>query len=216
MTEDPDGLADLLDLGVKSTPVVSRGNRFVHGLVLSEVADFVGVSLEASTLPPEQLFAKLNIILSKAQSSVRQIPQNKLESKIPDRDRTMKELSNHIFKISQAFLEAASESGLTETTLNAAPAESMKTADDIADAGKTVQQDFQEWAERAGDVDFHKKVGTYYGEQILHELLERTCWHSAQHLRQLMKMLESYQIKPSHPLTDSDLAGLPLPQEVWG
>jgi len=41
-------------------------------------------------------------------------------------------------------------------------------------------------------------------------------WHSAQHTRQLAMMLESHGIVPDRPLTAADLAGLPVPDDVWG
>ena len=50
---------------------------------------------------------------------------------------------------------------------------------------------------------------------VLHEVLERTCWHSGQHARQLMLVLESRGIEPDGRLTDADFAGLPMPAEVW-
>jgi hypothetical protein len=46
-------------------------------------------------------------------------------------------------------------------------------------------------------------------------VLERTAWHAAQHTRQLIIMLESHGITPDRPLTNDDLAGLPVPDEVW-
>ena len=47
------------------------------------------------------------------------------------------------------------------------------------------------------------------------ELLERTVWHAAQHLRQLYALLELMGLEPSNPLTEADFRGLPLPKEVW-
>jgi hypothetical protein len=56
---------------------------------------------------------------------------------------------------------------------------------------------------------------TYYGMQPLHQLLERSTWHSAQHTRQLMAVLERYGIQPDGPLTQAHLGGLPLPERLW-
>jgi hypothetical protein len=46
-------------------------------------------------------------------------------------------------------------------------------------------------------------------------VVERSSWHSAQHLRQLMALLERWGIAPDKPVTAADLAGLPLPEGVW-
>ena len=49
----------------------------------------------------------------------------------------------------------------------------------------------------------------------MQEFYERTAWHAAQHARQLQLVLESIGLAPDRPLTDEDLAGLPLPTSVW-
>ena len=45
--------------------------------------------------------------------------------------------------------------------------------------------------------------------------VERTTRHSAQYTRQLMVVLDSVGIATDGPLTASDLAGVPLPQQAW-
>jgi hypothetical protein len=51
--------------------------------------------------------------------------------------------------------------------------------------------------------------------QPMHAVFERSTWHSAQHARQLMHVLERFGIKPDGPLTQQDLAGLPLPERLF-
>ena len=158
---------------------------------------------------------RLDLILSTAQRLISQIPEQQLGFMVPDRDRTLQELSFHIFKITEAFLQAASGQGLTQAMLDARP-QASETAGEIVAYGEKMKQRFQKWVKTAAEVSFDEKVQTYYGQQPLHELLERTCWHSAQHLRQLAKMLEMIDIVPDKPLTTLELQGLPLPRDVWG
>ena len=56
---------------------------------------------------------------------------------------------------------------------------------------------------------------TYYGIQPLSDVLERSTWHSAQHARQLVAVLERFGIAADRPLTEAELAGLPLPAGLW-
>jgi hypothetical protein len=61
-----------------------------------------------------------------------------------------------------------------------------------------------------------RSVTTTSGVQSLREFLERQAWHSAQHIRQLTWRLERMGITPNAPPRPEELAGLPLPQGVWG
>jgi hypothetical protein len=49
----------------------------------------------------------------------------------------------------------------------------------------------------------------------MHVLFERCTWHSAQHVRQLIHLLERFNVEPDRRLTPEDLAGLPLPERLF-
>ena len=49
----------------------------------------------------------------------------------------------------------------------------------------------------------------------LSEYLERTTWHSGQHVRQLVMVLGMLGIEPDRPPTKKTFAGLPMPDKVW-
>ena len=61
----------------------------------------------------------------------------------------------------------------------------------------------------------HGSVETYYGRQDAHELMERTVWHAAQHLRQIHALLKDAGAPPRDPLDASLLEKLPLPASIW-
>ena len=93
----------------------------------------------------------------------------------------------------------------------------MATKQDLLDYGASVRDRFAAWWERDGQTtDFHQPGKVYYGEVSLHEVLERTGWHSGQHTRQIILLLrEKLGIDPDRPLEDADFAGLPMPKEIW-
>ena len=105
---DAGGRERLLKLGVRNVPVVSRGESFVFGQNLEDVAEFVGLQGTGhKPLPPDQLIAKWVNVLRVAQGLIRQIPDDKMNDRvIPNRDRAIRLLSHHVFRIGEAFLES--------------------------------------------------------------------------------------------------------------
>jgi hypothetical protein len=73
----------------------------------------------------------------------------------------------------------------------------------------------QKWWDGLEDKSLSRKMKTYYGMQPMHAVFERSAWHSAQHARQLMHVLERFGIEPDGRLTPHDLAGLPLPERLF-
>ncbi len=214
--EDEDGLADLRRLGARSVPVVSRGDEFVFAQSIRDVVAFLGLDAEPGPdLSPRQLVERLDLILRAARRYALQMPEAELETELPNRPRSYRALLFHIFRIPDAFVEMTRGEGLTYEMLVAPPPPDMRTTSHIAAYGEGVRRSVFAWWNDRDDKTCTELVPTYYGMQPLHEVLERTVWHSCQHVRQLMSLLERLDIQLDQPLTAEDLAGLPLPNEVW-
>lgn len=216
MLEDTAGMNELRRLGARSVPIVSKGDAFVFAQSLQDVADFLEIAsgLDAK-LTPAQLMEKLDLVLTTAQRLIRQLPDDSLENLLPNRPRTYRVLTHHIFRIPEAFLEVTEGAELTYESLAVAPPETMRQSSQIADFGVEIQARVQAWWEGRADKSCTELVPTYYGEQQLHDVLERSTWHSAQHVRQIAMVLEGLGITPDKPLTAADTKGLPLPEQVW-
>ncbi len=214
--EDAGGMADLRRLGARSVPVVSRGEAFVFAQSIRDVAAFLGLDAAAGPeLTPQQLVERLDRVLAAAQRYAVQMPEVELDTELPNRPRTYRMLLHHIFRIPDAFLEMTRGVPLDYQMLVAPPPAEMRTGGDLAAYGAEVRHGVGAWWQARDDKACTERVPTYYGEQPLHEVLERTTWHPCQHVRQVMSLLERLDIRPDRPLTEADLAGLPLPQEVW-
>ena len=198
-------------------PVVSRGGRFVFAQVIKDVVDFLDLPDDtAPELSPEELSAKLDRILETAIRLTRQMPDEHLEDLLPNRPRSWRVLMHHIYQIPVAFLEME-ELGrtLTYEALTEPPPAVMRTSAAIADHGEAVRARFNAWWSRAAGEDFSSRVPTYFGGTTRHEMLERTVWHSAQHVRQVASLLAQAEVAPDRPLAADDLRGLPLTEKVW-
>ncbi len=90
-------------------PVVSKGESYVFGQNLEDVAEFVGLQGTGhKPLPPDQLIQKWVLVLRAAQRFLRQMPTERLnENVIDNRQRSIRLLSHHVFRIGEAFLESA-------------------------------------------------------------------------------------------------------------
>ena len=213
----PEAMAELAALGVKTVPVVARGREFVFAQALEDVSRFIGKEFSAQRLPAEMLIQRWLKILHAAQRHVRQIPADRLsERAVQSRDRSIRDLAYHVYQIPDAFLQAV-EDGVEDLTsvYNAPPPAHVTDVDDIAAYGSGVEKRLAAWWAQLKDKSARQTVKTYYGVRPLHELLERCTWHSAQHARQIIAVLERLGVKPEAPLTAADYAGLPMPKGLW-
>ena len=210
-------MEELRRIGARTVPVVSRGKKFVFAQVIRDVVDFL--ELEDDTTPelsPAQLAQRYDYILQTAIRLIRQMPDDRLHDELPNRPRSWRVLMHHVFQIPIAFLNME-EKGETFTyeTMIAPPPENLITSADIADFGEVVRKRFSSWWKEAEGKDFASDVPTYFGSTTRHEMLERTVWHSTQHVRQVHSLLEQAGVIPDQPLTTEDIQGLPLTEKVW-
>ena len=214
---DPAGLEELQRLGARTVPIVSRGDAFVFAQVIKDVVEFLELGDDtAPQLSPSELTERYDGILAVAIDLVGQMPNDRLENQLPNRPRSWRVLMHHVFQIPTAFLDME-ESGemLTYENLVAPPPDGMSTSQDIAAFGATVRDRFRTWARRTASEDFSGPVPTYFGGTSRHEMLERTVWHSTQHVRQVASLLEQAGVVPARTLTDDDIKGLPLTATIW-
>jgi hypothetical protein len=216
---DAGGREKLLALGARSVPVVALGREFVFAQNLEDVAKFVGLQgTGLAHLPPAQLITKWLVVLGAVQRYIRQVPAARLDERVIDnRDRSIRMIGHHVFRIAEAFLESAVDGA--EYTAEQAKAETVDgttfSSDAIAAYGEDVMARLRCWWDTLADRSCSEPVNTFFGVHPLHMLFERSTWHSAQHARQLVAVLERFGIEPDGRLTTADLAGLPLPERLW-
>jgi len=211
------GMEELRKLGARSVPIVARGEKFVFAQTLGDVIKFLGLEVrQQERLSPEQLMQKMDLVLTSAARYVRQIPAAELDKPFRNRNRPIRVLAHHVFRIVEGFLESMQDGKLLtyERIMEDAPP-SIRTGEDIARYGEGVLKKAKTWWEANADKSCTREVETYFGKHPLHVVLERTVWHPAQHTRQLMLILETLGIQPERPLSAADLAGLPLPEKAW-
>ena len=167
---DPAGREQLFNLGVRTVPVLARGEQFIFCQNLEDVAEFVGVQGTGHTpLAPEILLTKWLNVLRAAQRYIRQIPDERLTDRVIDnRDRSIRLMSHHIFRIAEAFLETAIEDvEYWVNNANVPPAEgTCTTGAEIVSYGDQMIARVEKWL---GSV----------GRQVLPAKGPHVLWHAA-------------------------------------
>ena len=203
-------------LGARSIPILSRGDKFVFAQNIAQVVEFLKLDEKTGpVLSPAQLAARMLKFIDAALVIIPQMPDDRLDTEVPNRPRSYRALAHHMFRIPEAFLEVAGGAVFAQGLPTEVPRrEDMANGAALAAYGSGVRQRVADWAgeaERRGK----DRVETYYGTQSLHEVLERATWHIGQHTRQWMMLLEMNGVRCPPPLKDSDFADLPMPKQVW-
>ena len=197
-------------------PAVSVGERAVHGWNPAGYAQLLGVPYAAATqLPPRELARRMDRILESAQGLVSRLDERQLDVIPPERKRSIRDLGFHIFRVGLSFIDTMDQGRMPDTWFEERAPAQMQDGGDVARWGALVRARIAGWFEGARDDEFERMLEIYYGPQGAHDLLERTAWHCAQHLRQLYVLAERMGVKPPAPLPVETFKGLPLPDALW-
>jgi glutaredoxin len=213
--EDETAMERLSALGARSIPVITRKEEFVYAQDIDVLADFIGLKQKRKILPANELVIRIDLILAAAQRYLPQLRPKELSKKLPGRDRTYLDLAYHVFVIPEAFLDAANGKELTFEHFERTPPADIASTIGVIEFGRKVRENMQTWWRSVEEEGLPHSVLTYYGQHSTHSVLERTAWHTAQHVRQLMELVSQQGTIPDGPLGERELAGLPLPDEIY-
>lgn len=213
---DPQAMTELARLGVRTVPVVRRGEALCFAQDLDELAAFVGESLARERLAVDTLGGRLDALLGTAAAFAAALPDAALQRSLPGREnRRIIDLAYHVFVIAEAFLDTAAGGRLDYEYYERLPPPALHDGAAIAGFGRDVRTRLQAWRAGIGPATGAQTLQTYFGNAPLVAVLERTCWHTAQHARQLESLLAQLSVDAGVSLGPEALAGLPLPEAVW-
>jgi len=211
---DPTGVDQLRELGIRTIPALSLGKKYTLCQSFGDVTKFLGINVNSKLLPPDELVSKLTVVIETAVRLCAQFTEAQLQETFRDRRRTARDTVFHALRVAEVGVQAAQQMELTaESLLEVAPSGWGST--ELARFGAEVTKKLHQWWESEVDRELTYTAPTYYGRRSMHDVLERTTYHSAQHTRQVALMLETYGTQPDRPLTADTLKGLPVPEEVW-
>lgn len=197
-------------------PTICVGDSCVNGVKLADVASLLGVDYTPPVmLSPEELMQRYNTVIDALCRYIAQIPADRGDFTLPNRDRDLWHLAGHAGCTMRIFVGKYEDDAYEGFFDDVEPRHLRDAASLIAYARET-QKIVNDWWELDGrDDPLDTVVTMYWGPRTLHEALEREVWHAAQHTRQIMLMLERLGVVVDRPLTADQLSGLPLPERVF-
>jgi glutaredoxin len=214
---DPTAVSDLGALGVRRVPIVTKGDEWVDGQALADVARLCEIEFEARvSLPVDVLAARLVHILERARESVLLFDAVMLREEIPDGKRSFSDLAYHVFSVAEVFLEHDSGQPVVFESYSRLPPPNIATRDGLAAYGADVIRRVSAWFDaHLATHPWGSLADVYYDRQNNRQFLERTAWHSGQHLRQLLWRLDRAQSRGLVASAAPLFKGLPMPSAVW-
>lgn len=215
LSRQPDRGEKLTRIGVHA-PAVVVGERGVQGIDLAGIARLVGYDYDPpDMLAPDVLRTRYLTVMTALGSHTTQLAETDLDWRSPANNRSVRFLIAHAATIMRMFVDTRHRDDFDNS---GAPPPDLAEHGDL-DALRNWTQGtvarFEEWwAEVGHDDPFDRILRTTWGHRTLHEVLERAVWHTTHHVRQLQDWMASFGTTPTNPLSEEDLAGLPLPTRM--
>ena len=211
---EPERASFLRDYNIR-IPAICVGEECVNGVHLETVAKLLDVEHNPPRMlsPAELRDRYARVIAALKRYTLQSTPQAGV-LKLPDRDRDLLQVAGHAGCTMRYFLGKYDDESFPGFFDDMEPG--YRDPQQLVDYIKETYRRFEMWWEEEGQHDtLDAVVQVYWGSHTLHEALEREVWHTAQHTRQVMYMLEQSGIAPEGPLTADDLDGLPLPERIY-
>jgi glutaredoxin len=215
---NPEAMEELSARGIRGVPIVSRGDRFVYAQSLEVVNEFLGISEELPTRQTPFIFEKWIALLKIAVGYIEACSPEELHADVlKERERPVGELSFHAFQVARAFLHCVKTGDLEWFERSSGPVDmgvAMNKSSLLAYARDTLAELDGYW--NKGDTKFKETPAEFEGGlKSTQEFLDRSSWHSAQHIRQLAFVLERDGVELNPPWSADMIQGLGVPAGLW-
>ena len=214
----PEAMEELSARGIRGVPVVSRGDKYAYAQSLAVVNEFIGVTEQLPTRETEVIFEKWIALLKIGVCYLESCPAEELRADVlKERERPVGELAYHAFQIVQAFLHCMKTGERDWFERSSGPVsmeEALNKARLVAFARATAEELARYWND--GETKFEDFPAEFEGGlNSSHEFLDRSSWHSAQHIRQIAAVLGRDGIALTPAWSDDFVQGLGVPQNLW-
>lgn len=212
---EPDGMAFLSDLGIRSVPVVMRGGEFSFAQSLEDVGRFLSLPERfPKRLDPAELVERWRYFIGAARSLAAKVPENRWDH-APQPGLTVRGLAYHVFRIPVSFLACVEDGVADWVDVAMAPPPPSIEGGGLTAMADRVLVEIDRWWSGIEDRSCSWPVTKYDGVHSAHIFLERQVWHVAHHTRQIAATLETLGADVDGVIDPARYDGLPLPERVW-
>ena len=214
---DPEARATLARLGIRALPATLIGDRAIIGFNTRELSEALGIRPRAPEgLSAAELLAKYHHVFAGARRAVLQVPDDRLDWVSPERARTLRQLTWHLFERPDVCLQAFQGGQYTNEMVHRYEqlALAYRTSLAIAEYGDEILVRLTRFLTDQPQA-LATTVDTYFEPATVGHLLEMALGHAGHHLRQLYHYFSLLGITPDRPLGDADFAGIPVPTELF-
>lgn len=212
--KNPAAMQEIMAAGLRSIPVIRKGDKFIYAQSLDDIANFLDVTRNHVKLSQEVLVGRWDDILEKAEAIIQAFDESMLQRHvIPHRERVVRDLSAHVFQIVESFMRQIEDDTIDARAIYLDPREDIKTRNDLLSYVSKTHQEYRDWRKQGGMGAIPARMNTYYGNQPSSQVLERGVWHSAQHARQLDFVAAGMGAELRIP--QELYEGLPMPKRLW-
>src|SRR5471030_407298 len=122
-------MAQLQKLGLRTVPVLSRGDKYIFGQNTQQIIDFVGLNEDGGPqLSVDELHGRIDKFMGAALELIPLMPHDRLDTHVPGRPRSYRTLAFHLFRVVDAFLDANEGVALDQAMFREEPASDADTA----------------------------------------------------------------------------------------
>jgi glutaredoxin len=216
VVEDETAMVRLAALGVRTVPVVVRGDRFVFAQYLKDVSSFLEFETAApAPLDRLALASRLIQFLEIAEQVIVKAPDVALAQNLPGRDRSYFVVAHHVFQIAAAARRGIPDGNLRDQDSLAEPPEDMITRERLELFAQEVLAQVRDWPMQLAAARETDNVVTDYGPRTLAEALHRVVSHAAQHTRQLVTWARTQHVGLDRGISPALLDGLTVADETF-
>ena len=211
-------MEELIRQGLRAVPVTTWGDRVVVGFNQRELARLFNIAYRPNAaLDTREMSAKYEKVFQGAWRATRQIPLEYLDWVSPERDRTLRQFTFHLFDRPGRALHAYEVGIYTVAEQSRFLTEALRyaTFEEIAQFGEDVLGQVRRALTGSPPLDLGGTLDSYTGIKTIGELLDLALGHSVHHLKQLYSYMERIGVKPEAPLGAPDFDGVAVPTELF-